>query len=210
MILPRGAGAVFLTCAVVWVVTFLAHGWVSWAFLVVSILITYFVLGNWIYCHASPWRRIYFPMIDRYSRLAGAHSALAEVSGQSFTPRGPVAALLKQIQPPRAKEHDVSRPDGHALPSCTRLHGVHADGLAKLEVFHSLMAGNVEHHTATYQAAHVVNARPVETVARHFLHGATVPQPPPRPYVSERIDVRTGVRAHLNALQSDRMRFVER
>src|SRR5207245_828311 len=31
------------------------------------------------------------------------------------------AVRLKQIQPPRAKEHDISRPDGHALPSRTRL-----------------------------------------------------------------------------------------
>ncbi len=97
--IPRGAVAVFLTCAVAWGVTFLTHGWVFWVLLVISILITYYVLGGWIYHNASPWRRIYFPLIQQYSFLAGAHAGIAEQTGQTFTPRGPVAALLKQIQP---------------------------------------------------------------------------------------------------------------
>lgn len=97
--IPRGAGAVFLICAVAWGVTILTHGWVFWVLLVISVLITYYVLGGWYYRNASPWRRIYFPLIQDYSFLAGAHLGIAEQTGHAFTPRGPVGALLKQIQP---------------------------------------------------------------------------------------------------------------
>lgn len=99
MTLPRGAVAVFLICAAAWGVTFLAHGVLFWVLLLVSAMVSYFVLGGWIYRNASPWRRVYFGMIEKYSMLAGAQAYIAEAAGQTLNPRGPVAALLKQIQP---------------------------------------------------------------------------------------------------------------
>jgi hypothetical protein len=89
----------FLAIGILWVVTILAESWLFWILLGISGVASYFIIGRWIYRNSSPWRRIYFPLIDRYSFLSGAHIAAADMAGEQFTPKKPLAVLLKEIQP---------------------------------------------------------------------------------------------------------------
>lgn len=89
----------FVALATLWAVTILAEGWLFWILLGISGVASYFVIGRWIYRNSSPWRRIYFPLINRYSFLSGAQIVVADQAGEQFTPKKPLAVLLKEIQP---------------------------------------------------------------------------------------------------------------
>ena len=53
------------------------------------------VIGRFIYYNSTPWRRIYFPLINRYAYLGGAHVEIAEQTGTEFSPLSPLFILLK-------------------------------------------------------------------------------------------------------------------
>jgi hypothetical protein len=89
----------FLVLGILWVVTILVEGWLFWILFGISGVASYFIIGRWIYRNSSPWRRIYFPLVDRYSFLSGAHVAAADMAGEQFSPKKPLAVLLKEIQP---------------------------------------------------------------------------------------------------------------
>ena len=95
-----GSGIIILTAvAALWMITFLTSGWVFWLLLLFSVVVTYRVLGLWFYRNASGWRRIYFPLINRYSFLGGAHLEGARSAGVTFTPKNPFGILLKESHP---------------------------------------------------------------------------------------------------------------
>ena len=85
--------------AVLWVLVFFATGWIFWPLVVVAAIITCYVVGLYIYRNSSPWRRLYFPLIQRYAFLGGAHVRLADMAQTKFTPRKPLGVLLKEFQP---------------------------------------------------------------------------------------------------------------
>lgn len=94
----------FLVPVVLWVLVFFATGWAFWVFLVLACLATYFIVGRWVYRNATPWRRLYFPLIDRYAILSGAHLAIADRTGEAFSPKKPLAVLLNEFEPGHTDE----------------------------------------------------------------------------------------------------------
>jgi hypothetical protein len=74
-------------------------GWTFWVFAFVLALVAYLVIGRLVFRNATAWRRIYFPLIDRYSVLGGAHVGMADKAGTDFTPKRPLAVLLKEYNP---------------------------------------------------------------------------------------------------------------
>ena len=91
-----------------WGVTFLVTGWLFLLLAAVAGIITYYVVGLYVYRNREPWRRIYFPLIQRYAFLGAAHVRLAELAQAEFHPRKPLGVLLKEFQPAYT-EHDIER-----------------------------------------------------------------------------------------------------
>ena len=85
--------------AALWMLVFFAAGWLFWLLAVVATITTYYVVGLYIYRNSSPWRRLYFPLIQRYAFLGAAHVRLADMAQTEFTPRKPLGVLLKEFQP---------------------------------------------------------------------------------------------------------------
>lgn len=91
-----------------WGGTFLVTGWLFWLLAAVVGIITYYVVGLYVYRNYEPWRRIYFPLIQRYAFLGAAHVRLAELAQAEFHPRKPLGVLLKEFQPVYS-EQDIER-----------------------------------------------------------------------------------------------------
>lgn len=87
-----------------WLVVFLTRGWLFWVLVLVSAVISWFVIGRYLYRNASPWRRIYFPLIDHYAFVSGAHIHFADATGEAFSPINPMRAVLKAGWPNASDE----------------------------------------------------------------------------------------------------------
>lgn len=97
----RRQARVLIVAAIVvlWALVFIASGWLFWPLAVIAVIVTCYVVGLYIYRNSSPWRRIYFPLIQRYAFLGGAHVRLADMAQTKFTPRKPLGVLLREFQP---------------------------------------------------------------------------------------------------------------
>jgi hypothetical protein len=78
-----------------WILTISVRGWLFWICLIITVVASYLVIGRFIYHNSTPWRRIYFPLINRYAYLGGFHLEIAEQTGAEFSPLTPLFMLLK-------------------------------------------------------------------------------------------------------------------
>jgi hypothetical protein len=100
--------ALWLAWALVYVVhgTFVINkaGWLFWTLFPLAALATFLFVVRWVHRNWTPWRRMYFPLIDRYAALSGFHLGVADRTGVEFTPKKPLAVLIKEIEPTRTDE----------------------------------------------------------------------------------------------------------
>lgn len=90
--------------AVLWLLAFFASGILSWLLALIAAITTFYAVGLFIYRNSSPWRRLYFPLIQRYAFLGAFHVRLADTAQTEFTPRKPLCVLLKEFQPDFTEE----------------------------------------------------------------------------------------------------------
>lgn len=63
------------------------------------ILVSLFFMGRYFYRLSSPWRRLHFPLMYRYSGLAGQEMGLAQVENREFDVRAALRNLVKSVYP---------------------------------------------------------------------------------------------------------------
>jgi hypothetical protein len=76
----------------------------SWLLALIAAITTFYAVGLFIYRNSTPWRRLYFPLIQRYAFLGPIHVRFADTAQTKFTPRKPLGVLLKEFQPDFTEE----------------------------------------------------------------------------------------------------------
>lgn len=69
---------------------------ISW---VLFALVTLFVIGRYSFRLSSPWRRLHYPLMFRYSGFAGQEMGLAQMEKREFDVRGALRNLVKSVYP---------------------------------------------------------------------------------------------------------------
>ncbi len=76
-----------------------ARGAVSIVSWVLFALVTLFVIGRYAFRLSSPWRRLHYPMMFRYSGLAGQEMGLAQAENREFDVSAALRNLVKSVFP---------------------------------------------------------------------------------------------------------------
>lgn len=91
-------GAQLAFVIVLWFVSVLAHGWVSWIALALAIPMTLWAFGFVFHRYGTAWRRIYFGLSDYHASMVGAHLAIADMTEgrMACDPLKPLFAVIKK------------------------------------------------------------------------------------------------------------------
>jgi hypothetical protein len=83
-------------CAVVALVTGNVYWWIG-----VAVFFGLHKFGTWITYKSTAWRRMHYPLLKRYSFLAGIHGGLhpEQVKEQPFDIVPPLSQLIREVRP---------------------------------------------------------------------------------------------------------------
>ncbi|MFZ3122914.1 MAG: hypothetical protein WA104_06120 [Thermodesulfovibrionales bacterium] len=80
-------------------IALITNGILSIVFWVIFALVTIYEVGRYYVRLASPWRRIHFPLMVRYSSIAGYQMGTAERTGKEFSIKDVLHTLVKSAYP---------------------------------------------------------------------------------------------------------------
>lgn len=83
---------------VLWTVSVLAHGWISWIALGLAIPVTLWVFGYIFHRYGTAWRRIYFGLMDYHAGIVSTHLTVADMTEgrMAFDRLKPLLAIIRR------------------------------------------------------------------------------------------------------------------